>query len=288
MERTMDIKELAGQFVQALNLERPLVFLDLETTTPAEGVDPDARADRIVSIAVLKVYPDGLVTTFGTLVNPGQPITKATTDVHGITDDMVADAPTFQVIARAVWAGMSDSDVAGYNARRYDVPLLAAEFTRAGLVWDLAAVVVVDPYLLWAKMEPRDLTAYVRRFQGVAHEGAHDAQADVAAVVQGLMAMLDVFQALPRTVPGLAALCAKKANPNWLDPDGKIQWVDGVATVCFGKRYSGKPVAKVPTDFWEWILREDFTPEVKKIARNAIDGLYPTRALPLPLEGGAV
>lgn len=268
-----------GELAAALQLTRPLVFLDVETTTPPGALEPDAKVDRVVELGVLKVYPDGKVTQFATLVNPGIPISPDTTAVHGKTDQDVATAPTFAAIARGVYAGLDGCDLVGFNARRYDVPVIRREFLRCGIIYDPDQVHVVDPYLLWAKMRPRDLAAWVKQFLGLEHDG-HQAGEDVAAVVLGLLPFLDAFSGeLPRTVPELGALCARPRNPNWIDPDGKVQWRGDVPTVCFGK-YEDQPMASVPTDYWDYIVRKDFSPEVQALAREAQRGRYPVRGAP--------
>lgn len=275
----MDPSLLVGR----LKLTRPLVFMDCETTTPADGDDPDPKVDRIVKLAVLKVYPDSKVTQFETLVNPGIPIVMSTTEVHGITDAMVAESPTFGKIGRAVAAGITDCDVCGYNVRRYDVRLFTAECVRHDVVFNNATIGVIDPYLLWARMEPRDLAAWVERFLGVPHTGHHDAVRDVAAVVAGLPAMLDAFPLLPSTATELAALCAPNSDKsaNYIDPEGKFQWRDGVPMICFGKN-DGQPMHAADRGFYGWILRKSFSPEVQRLARNAQQGVFPTRdTLPL-------
>lgn len=260
----------------ALQLDRPLVFLDVESSTPADGCDPDPKLDRIVQMAVLKIYPDAKVTQFATLVNPGIPISHSTTEIHGITDDMVKNAPAFKQIGRIVAAGLSDSDLAGYNLRRYDFRLFINECERNGIAYTGEGVRIVDPFLLWARMEPRDLTAWVKRFLGVDHIG-HEAELDVAAVVAGLPFMLDAFPELPRTVADLSAICHPH-NPVNIDPDGKFQWRGDVPTVCFGDRYLDWDMRKVPSDFWDWLLRKGkgFSPQVKKLANDALKGVYPT------------
>jgi DNA polymerase-3 subunit epsilon len=185
-----------------LALTRPLIFLDLETTTPPGAAEPDAKVDRIVELGVMKVYPDGRVTQFASYYDPGQPMNPEATKVNGITDDMLAGARPFSAMARAILAGITDSDFAGFNCSRYDRRVLQAEFERCGLPWDPNTAHWVDAYLLWAMLEPRDLKAWVKRVLGVEHEG-HRAGADVAAVVAGLPAMLDLWPDLPRTVPEL-------------------------------------------------------------------------------------
>ena len=275
--------DLAG----LLHLTRPLVFLDLESTTE-EGAEPDAKEDRIVQLGVRKFYEDGKATEFTTLINPGQPIAPSATAIHGITDSMVADAPMFRDIGRVVAISMGDCDVAGYNARRYDVPLFTAECRRHGIDYDPAGVRVIDLYLLWAKVEPRNLAAWFKRMTGRELQGEHAADVDVGAAVEGLPAMLQLFPDLPRTVDELAALTARKRAPSWIDQDGRFRWRGDEPTVCFGK-HDGLPMRRVPKDYWNYILRpdKDFSDDVKKLADDAKRGVYPTRRGAVELAEGA-
>lgn len=277
---------------QLLRLERPLVFLDLESTTPFEGAQPDPKRDRAIELAVLKVYPDGKVTQFSTYINPGIQITKSSREGeggaykgHGITDVMVADAPRFtDKFGRGVVVAMDDCDLAGYNARRYDFKLFVAECQRAGLHYDGEGVKVIDLYLLWTRMEPRDLAAFLKRFLAIEGYQGHNAPDDVAACVVGLPAILDAFPTLPRTVTELADLCWTQ-NPMYIDPDGKLQWRNGVATVCFGK-HDTQDMQKVPVDYWHFLLRkpEGSTPQFIRLIEDAIRGIYPTADGTLPFD----
>ncbi len=260
---------------QLLHLQRPLIFLDLETTTPEGATEPDPKVDRIVELGVMKVYPDGKVTQFATFVHPGQPMNPGATEVNGITDEMLKDAKPFASWARVVHAGLGDSDFVAFNGKRYDRRVLQAEFVRCGVEWDPDASAWVDPYLLWTHVQPRNLAAWIQMVLGEEH-GGHRAHEDVAAIVAGLPAFLDLFPQLPRTVPELAALTERPKNPNWIDPDGKVQWLHGVAVMRFGQ-YDGKGIGAVPKDYWHYILKKDFSPEVKALARNALNGVYPTR-----------
>lgn len=264
-----------GFLATLLNLQRPLIFLDVETTTPEGESQPDPKVDRIVELGVTKIYPDGRATRFSTFMDPGQRMNPEASKVNGITDDMLVGARTFQSWARSILAAIGDSDFAGFNAARYDKRVLQAEFARVGIEWDPDAVEWVDLYLLWAAMEPRDLAAWVRRCGGEAQPG-HRAADDVDVLVDLLPAFLDLFPALPRTVNELAALTKRPKDPTWIDPDGKFRWVAGVALVCFGK-YDGKPLTEIPKDYWRYVIDKDFSPEVKAVAKGAINGIYPTR-----------
>lgn len=269
----MQAKDLAAR----LKLGRPLVWLDLESTVVENGADPDPKSDRIVHLAVVKIYPDGKVTRFSSLVNPGIPIAASSTEVHGITDSDVATAPPFRVIGRPVAVGLDDSDLAGYNARRYDQRLMIAECERHGIaIWERTPK-VVDPFLLWAKMEPRDLDAFYERTMGRKRGGTHRADVDVEDALDAFMAALDLWPDLPVGVDALADLCWAP-NPLHIDPDGKIQWRGDVPTMCFSAKYLGWDMRQVPKDFWKWVIeKSDCGRAVKQLAGDALRGVFPVR-----------
>lgn len=267
---------LAGR----LQLDRPLVFLDLEAT----GVNPDE--DRIVQIGALKVKPGGAFTTYCSLVNPeGRPIHPEATAVHGITDADVAEAPTFRVLAPNLADALAGCDLAAYNGRRFDVRMLVAEFGRAKITWGPDApgwaCHVVDPYQLWMRREPRNLAAYIERWAGIrrGEDEGHRADQDVVGLVLGLTGQLMASPDLPGTVAALSEACT---DPTWVDPDGKIRWRDGRPVLGFGKQ-QGTPLDQVPRDYFSWMLRSDFSPAVKQIVRNCLQGKFPTP----PQEGMA-
>lgn len=185
-----------------LRLARPIVFFDLETT----GTDP--AWDRIVEIAVLRIEPDGRSEVRTRRINPERPIPPEATAVHGIRDEDVREAPTFRQIARSLLAFIGDADLAGYNLRRFDLPLLERELRACGLDLGVSRRRVVDVMTIFHRKEPRDLEAAVRFYLRREHEGAHGAEADVLAAAEVLDAQLAVYEDLPRTVDELARWCA--------------------------------------------------------------------------------
>jgi DNA polymerase-3 subunit epsilon len=270
----MNVERLARELAAQLVLSRPLVCVDLEAT----GLWPGR--DRIVQIAVACVRPDGSVSTWSSLVNPEQPIPSASTDIHGISDDMVASAPTFKQLASTVAGFLSDADLTGYNVERFDRRLLASEFARAGLEDPMTGARVVDVYTLFVRREPRSLDAALK-FYGV-EEGhprqAHDARSDVEATIAVLAAQLRAYADLPRTVDEIHELLHPH-DPNRIDADGKLRWQDDIATVAFGAQ-AGTSLADLATNdrsFLEWVLRKDFSDEVKSIVREALEGRFPVR-----------
>lgn len=274
----MTVEQLARALADHLTLTRPLVCVDLEATGLWPGVD------RIVQIATAKVFPNGTVSTWASLVNPERPIPAETTVIHGITDTMAADAPTFLRLAPTIASILSGSDLTGYNVERFDRRLLAAEFRRAELDDPTVGARVVDAYTIFLRQEPRSLDAALRFYgieDGLATRQPHDASSDVEATVAVLVAQLQRYPDVPRTVEGLHDWLYPP-DPTRLDADGKIIWRNGVATVAFGAQ-AGRSLADLASSdrgFLEWVLRKDFSDEVKAIVREALAGRLPVAANP--------
>lgn len=198
-----------------LRLTRPIVFFDLETT----GTDP--ATDRIVEISVLRIEPDGREEVRTRRINPERPIPPEAAAVHGIRDEDVKDAPTFRQIARSLLAFIGEADLAGYNLRRFDLPLLERELRACGLDLDTSRRRVVDVMAIFHKKEPRDLAAAVRFYLGREHAGAHGAEADVRAAAEVLDAQLACYEDLPRTVEELARWCSSRPPADPSAPSGR-------------------------------------------------------------------
>ena len=269
----MTVEQLARALADHLTLTRPLVCVDLEATGLWPGVD------RIVQIATAKVSPDGTVSTWASLVNPERPIPDETTAIHGITDTMAADAPTFLQLAPTLDSILDGSDLTGYNVERFDRRLLAAEFRRAGVEDPTAGARVVDAYTIFLRQEPRSLDAALRFYGiegGLASRQPHDASSDVEATVAVLVAQLQRYPDVPRTVEGLHDWLYPR-DPTRIDADGKIVWRNGVATIAFGAQAGTSLADLAATDrgFLQWVLRKDFSDEVKAIVRDALAGRFP-------------
>ena len=250
-----------------LRLTRPLAFFDLETT----GIDP--QRDKIVEIAVVRVDPGGATAGKTRRINPERPIPPDATAVHGIRDEDVAGAPAFRQVARGILDFLADSDLAGFNIRRFDVPLLDREFRDCGLDLALVQRRVVDAMTIFHRKEPRDLSAAVRHFLGREHEGAHGAEADVAATLEVLDAELDRYPDLPRTVAELEDWC-HPAPAGAVDRQGKFVIREGQIVFAFG-RQRGRAlveVARLQRDYLEWILKQDFPDDARAIVERALRG----------------
>jgi DNA polymerase III subunit epsilon len=247
-----------------IELDRSLVVLDLETTGRR------AQVDRIVEISTLKLKPDGTSKLLTRRLNPGMPIHPEATAVHGITDADVANEAPFEVIAERLEGYLNGCDLCGYNIWSFDLKILIAEFRRVGRTLPMQGRRIIDPMRIFHKREPRDLTAAMRFYRGMEHEGAHKADADVLAALLVLDGQADRYDDLPRTV---AELHEYMDYPDVVDPDGKfVRRDDGAIVVAFGK-YNGEPLAVVARSdpaYLAWIIKADFSPEAKSAAQTAL------------------
>jgi DNA polymerase-3 subunit epsilon len=255
-----------------LQLDRPIAVFDIEST----GINP--ASDRIVEIAVLKIIPGGESRSTVRRLNPGIPIPAAASAVHGIYDTDVADCPSFADIAEKLFNYLDGCDLAGYNLTTFDVPMLTAEFKRAGYDFSVENRRVIDAYNIFCRMFPRTLTGAYKFFCGKDLEGAHGAAADTAATWEVLQGELEKFPELPRDSAGLAAFC-EQSDPDMVDRTRRFRWMGDDVVINFGK-FAGrqlKDIAQNEPGFLRWIMRSDFPEEVKKIASDALIGKYPER-----------
>ena len=244
--------------MEGITLTRPIVFFDLETT----GVNP--RQDRIVEISVIKCHPDGMQETKSVRVNPGIAIPEAAKNVHGITDEDVANEPGFIQYAKSFLSFLDDCDLAGFNVIRFDLPLLQEEFKRAGLELDVADRNVVDPMVIFHEKEARDLSAAYRKYCGKDLEGAHASMSDAEAARDILIAQIAYYPDLAETVEELHLFC-NPVNPDWIDSTGRLLRSDEGPILGFGK-HEGTLLADVVSrdqDYLDWILGQDFDDVVK-------------------------
>lgn len=242
-----------------LKLSKPICFFDLETT----GID--ITKDRIVEISILKVYPNGNKESKTWLVNPTIPIPKAASDVHGITDERVAGEPTFKELAKQIHNMIKDSDLAGYNSDRFDIPLLAEEMLRAELDFDLGNRVSVDVQTIFHKMEQRTLSAAYKFYCGKDLIDAHTASADTNATYEILKAQLDRYDSLENNIKKLSEFTYRKQIADFA---GFIGYNDkGEEIFTFGK-HKGKRVEDIFDEepgYFGWLLGADFPLYTKKI-----------------------
>lgn len=254
-----------------LRLERPLAFIDVETT----GRNP--YSDRIVELSILKISPDGNEEYKSHRINPGIPIPEETTAIHGITDADVAEEPPFQQYARSIRDFLEGCDISGFNVINFDLPCLEAEFARSNVDFSRKSRYLIDSMVIFHQREPRNLKAAYLKYCGKEMENAHSAKEDAKVSSEILDSQLDMYKDLPKDVAGLCALCYK-VNENSIDADGKFIWVEGEAVCNFGKKHKGsrlKNIAIEDPDYLSWIANADFSIEVKEIAINALNGEFP-------------
>ncbi len=243
-----------------LNLTRPICFFDLETT----GIN--ITSDRIVEIAVLKIFPNGNKESKTWLVNPTIPIPKQASDIHGITDEKVANEPTFKILAPTIHQMIKDSDLAGYNSNRFDIPLLAEEFLRAEIDFDLSNKRQIDVQVIFHKKEPRTLGAAYKFYCNETLENAHSAEADTSATYEILKAQLSHYDDLENDMDSLEKFTTQGNKA--ADFAGFIRFnKNGEEVFGFGK-HKGKLVTAVLEDepgYYGWLLNADFPLYTKKI-----------------------
>ncbi|HQV36301.1 MAG TPA: exonuclease domain-containing protein [Flavobacterium sp.] len=242
-----------------LKLNRPICFFDLETT----GVD--VAKDRIVEISIFKVYPNGNKESKTWLVNPEMKIPFLSTQVHGITDEKVVNEPTFKELSGQVYNMIKDSDLAGFNSDRFDIPLLAEELLRSGVDFDMKSRVSVDVQTIFHKMEERTLSAAYKFYCGQSLENAHSAEADTMATYEILKAQLERYPDLVNDMKSLSEFTTRKKS---VDFAGFIALNDkGQEIFSFGK-HKGALVEKVLEDepgYFGWIQNADFPLYTKKV-----------------------
>jgi DNA polymerase-3 subunit epsilon len=255
-----------------IKLDKPLAVFDIEST----GINP--RLDRIIDLAVVKLQPDGKREIFNFRFHPEMAIPPAATAIHHITDADVANCPSFREKATEVIKILDGCDLAGFNVIRFDIPLLAEEFARAGFEFKVDAVRILDAQRIFHKKEPRDLTAAVAFYCGDLHPGAHGAEADAIAALNVLDAQFRKYPDLPQTMDELSAFCNPPRDPSWADRHGRLKWVNGEVAINFGAQYIGRKLgelAKNNTKFLKWILASDFPGDTKRIVADALEGRFP-------------
>jgi DNA polymerase-3 subunit epsilon len=240
-----------------LSLLKPICFIDLETT----GIN--VSLDRIVEIAIVKIGTDGTKQVKRRLVNPEMPIPKASSDVHGITDEMVKDAPSFKTLANEIKQFMEGCDIGGYNSNRFDVPMLNEEFLRAGINVDMEGRKLLDVQKVFHMMEQRTLSAAYQFYCHKTLEGAHTAEADATATWEILEAQIDRYPQIGNTV---ASIVKFTGEDEIIDFARRLVYENGVPVFNFGK-HKGKSVIEVlkaEPQYYDWIMKGDFALHTKQ------------------------
>ena len=240
-----------------LQLDKAICFIDLETT----GIN--VSTDRIVELAIVKIMPDASKQIKRKLVNPEMPIPKAATEVHGITDEMLHQAPTFKQIANEVKQFIEGADLAGYNSNRFDIPMLNEEFLRAGMSVNLENRKLLDVQKVFHMMEQRTLSAAYKFYCNKNLEDAHSAEADASATWEILEAQLEKYPVLGNSVESVVKFTGEDQI---IDFARRFIYENGVEVFNFGK-HKGKPVSQVLKEepqYYDWMMKGDFALHTKQ------------------------
>ncbi len=241
-----------------LELKRPIVFFDLETT----GIN--ITHDRIVEISMIKIMPDGEKIIKTRKINPQMPIPAEATAVHGITDEDVKDCPTFAQVAKSLEQFIQGCDFGGFNSNRFDVPVIAEEFIRAGVDVDFKKRHFVDVQTIFHKKEQRTLVAAYKFYCDKELTDAHSAEADTLATYEVLLAQIEKYDDIGSSVEELAAFSTMNRN---VDLAGRIVLNDkDVEVFSFGK-HKGRSVEEVfnqDPSYYSWMMNGDFALHTKK------------------------
>lgn len=240
-----------------LQLKKPIIFFDLETT------GTNITSDRIVEISVIKVMPDGEEICRTRRVNPEMPIPPEATAIHHITDDDVKDQPVFKQIAKSLAQMFAGCDIAGFNSNRFDIPLLDQEFQRADVDFDFSKARFVDVQTIFHKKEPRNLVAAYKFYCGKDLTEAHSANADTLATYEVLKAQLERYDDLPNDIESLAEFSSQNRNVDFM---GRLIYDDRHREVINFGKYKGQlaeTVLKKDPGYYGWIMQGDFTKNTK-------------------------
>lgn len=240
-----------------LQLTRPIAFIDLETTGTNLGTD------RIVEIAIVKIQPDGTRQVKRKLINPEIPIPAGASDIHGITDDMVKEAPAFRQVANEVKQFLDNCDFGGYNSNRFDIPLLMEEFLRVPLEVDMKGRRMVDAQKIFHMMEQRTLGAAYKFYCGKILEDAHSAEADATATWEILDAQLEKY---PQIGNSVEAIVKYTGEDNIVDFARRFIMENGKEIFNFGKHKgrSVEDVLKAEPQYYDWMMKGDFPLHTKQ------------------------
>jgi DNA polymerase-3 subunit epsilon len=253
-------------------LKNSLCVFDLETT----GLQ--VTKDRIVQIAALKIHPDGKQEELNLVVNPEMKIPQEVIDIHGITNEKAIKAPTFAELAEEIKSFFGDADLAGYNSNKFDIPVLAEEFLRVGVEFDLTQRDFIDVQNIFHKMEQRTLVAAYKFYCQKDLENAHDAMQDTKATWEVLEKQIEKYR-LKSDVKSLAEL-SRAGNHKVLDMAGRIA-INGKGEVIynFGKHKSKtiEAVAKTEPGYYGWMLEADFPLYTKSVLRRAMEEIKEKR-----------
>lgn len=256
---------------ELIKLDKPLVVFDLETTGLAINMD------KIIEIAYLKIMPDGRSIQDDIFLNPEMSVSSEATEIHGLTNDDLADKPTFREKAQELWEIFSNSYYSGFNIINFDLPMLKREFLRVGMDFVYETAQIIDSKVIYYSMEPRTLSAAYKYYCGQEHLDSHCASADVEAAAKILEKQLEKYQEI-RDWEFVNHL-HRGSGGHYLGSERKFYWRNGEAYLAFSK-YRDTPLAEVArTDplFLEWMIKADFADETKQIIKKALKGIFPRK-----------
>ena len=252
-------------------LLRPLVVLDLETTGAW------VEKDKIVEVGMVKCLPDGAREQYVKRVNPGMPIPPAISRLIGIKDEDIANSPFFREIAKEVLSFIGEADIGGFNVERFDLPVLEREIVASGLAFDWRGRVVYDAQKIYHVNEKRDLTAAYKFYCNKILQNAHTALADAEATAEILQAQTEKYGEGQGKIETLERF--NYDHPlEFFDNERKFRWWNKELYPMFGKyarKYSIRKIAQIDTGYLEWILKRDFSSEIKQMIEGVLSGQYP-------------
>jgi DNA polymerase-3 subunit epsilon len=240
-----------------LQLLKPLAVIDLEAT----GMN--LSTDRIVEIAVIKIMPDGRKIVKRKLINPEMPIPAAVTELHGITDEMVKDAPVFRQVGNEIKQFIENADLAGYNSNRFDIPMLAEEFLRVSLEFDFTNRKLIDVQKIFHTMEQRTLSAAYKFYCNETLTNAHSAEADASATWEVLQSQIQRYPQLGMTIESILKCVGEE---NTVDFARRMIMDNGREVFNFGK-HKGRAVTdvlKAEPQYYDWMMKGDFPLHTKQ------------------------
>ena len=255
-----------------IKLTKPLVFLDIEAT------GPDPQIDRIIEIHCIRFEPNGLCSSFYSLVNPNEPIPIESTRIHGFSNQDLSKSPEFKKIATDLLSFIKDADVGGYNVLRFDVRILFVELKRVNLHYELSEIRAIDPFQVFIKNHKRDLASAYQFYCGKELIGAHGAKADNLATIEVFNAQLNKYKDLPRTVNNISDYCMEAGEP-YLDPERFLMWKHDKIYVNFGK-HKGRLLKEIVSEdynFLFWVTKNNFNPILIRMIKDALKGVYPEK-----------
>lgn len=252
-----------------LNLSKPIAFFDLETT----GLN--ISTDRIVEIAILKVYPDEKEESFVKRINPEIPISEESIEIHGITNEDVKDCPTFAEVANEIKDFISDADLAGYNSNKFDIPFLLEQFLSHKIDFSMKGRRYIDVQTIFHKMEQRTLSAALRFYCNEELENAHSAEADTRATYDILKAQLDRYEEVKNDVDFLQDF-TQTGKHKKIDFVGRLAVNNKNEIIYNFGKHKGKTIKQVfesEPGYHRWIIDNEFPLYTKQIVKEETDKL---------------